>query len=299
MSNDDRSPPWHAGERALQRRLGVAERMAAVGPRVIHDFMPEQHREFFVGLPFVVVGSVDSQGDPWATLLAGRPGFVASPDPRTLTIAVAPALGDPAGEGLARGGSVGLLGIEPHNRRRNRMNGTITHADPRGLTIGVEQSFGNCPKYIHARAPAFHERSPAPVERFVGLDARARARIAAADTFFVASYVDASGGRQVDVSHRGGPAGFVQIDASGVLTIPDYSGNRYFNTLGNLLMQPRVALTFLEFESGDLLQITGVAELVGDGDARLAGLLGAERAWLVRPRGGVHRPAAIPLRWTA
>jgi predicted pyridoxine 5'-phosphate oxidase superfamily flavin-nucleotide-binding protein len=290
---------WHDGERALQRRLGVAERMAEVGPRIIRDFMPDQHREFFAQLPFVVIGSVtinaEGQGDVWATLLTGAPGFVRSPDPRTLTIDAVPALGDPTGEGLGLAGSIGLLGIEPHTRRRNRMNGTITRSTAEGLTIAVEHSFGNCPKYIHPRELAAFAREPGPIETFVGLDARARARIAAADTFFVASYVDIGSARQVDVSHRGGPAGFVQIDPSGLLTIPDYIGNRFFNTLGNLVVQPRVGLVFVDFASGDVLQITGDAELVFEGDPRLAGLVGAERAWTVRPRGGVHRPAALPL----
>jgi predicted pyridoxine 5'-phosphate oxidase superfamily flavin-nucleotide-binding protein len=293
MSMNPKTNPWHEGERAMQRRLGVAERMAEVGPHVIRDFMPDQHREFFAALPFVVVGSVDGRGDPWATVLAGRPGFVHSPDPRTLTITAVPALGDPAREGLALGGSIGLLGIEPHTRRRNRMNGTITRADARSTTVGVEQSFGNCPKYIQPRELAPLDRTPGPVESFVGLDARARARIATADTFFVASYVDSP--RQVDVSHRGGPPGFVQIDGSGLLTIPDYSGNRFFNTLGNVVVQPRVALVFVDFASGDLVQITGDAELVLEGDPRLAGLAAAERAWTLRPRAGVHRPAALSL----
>ena len=43
MSNSEQSV-WHAGERELQRRLGVAERMAEVGPRVLNPLLPEQHR---------------------------------------------------------------------------------------------------------------------------------------------------------------------------------------------------------------------------------------------------------------
>ncbi len=291
--------PWHAGERAMHQRLGVAERMAEVGPRVIRDFMPDQHREFFAELPVLVVGSVDDRGDAWATLMTGSPGFVGSPDPRTLTIAGRPDSEDPASEGLAQGRAIGLLGIELHTRRRNRMNGTITQANAQGLSIRVEQSFGNCPKYIHPREWVDHSDSDSargPFERFVGLDDRARAIITAADTLFVASYVDgveADGvpARQVDVSHRGGLAGFVQIDAESTLTIPDYVGNRFFNTLGNIALQPRVGLVFVEFTTGSLLQITGDAELVFEGDPRLAGLAGAERAWTVRVRHGVHRPA--------
>ena len=61
------------------------------------------------------------------------------------------------------------------------------------------------------------------------------------DTFFVASYADDgddAARRGVDVSHRGGRPGFVQVDGD-VLTIPDFAGNFHFNTLGNLLVNPR------------------------------------------------------------
>jgi hypothetical protein len=61
----------------------------------------------------------------------------------------------------------------------------------------------------------------------------------------------------VDISHRGGPPGFVTLGSNGDLIVPDYRGNRYFNTLGNLLGDPRAALLFIDFERGDLLQLQG------------------------------------------
>jgi predicted pyridoxine 5'-phosphate oxidase superfamily flavin-nucleotide-binding protein len=289
--------PWHAGERAMQERLGMVGRMAQVGPLLIRDFMPDQHREFFSQLPFLLIGSVDEQDDAWASVLAGAPGFVRSPDPRTLVISLE-AVRIP---GLEPGRSIGLLGIEPHTRRRNRMNGTITSATAGELTIAVQQSFGNCPKYIHPRELVVAPNStPQPIERFDGLDASARAQITAADTLFVASYTNTGTRQQVDISHRGGPPGFVQIDADGLLTIPDYAGNRFFNTLGNISVQPRVGLLFIDFIRGDLLQIVGTAQVSADGDPRLAafpGPPGVERAWFVRPLHAVRRPAAFPLRW--
>ena len=77
-----RPSPWHAGEKALQERLGVAERMDVLGRKVIRDYMPDQHRDFYHQLPFMIVGAVDGQGRPWASLIEGPEGFVTSPDPR-------------------------------------------------------------------------------------------------------------------------------------------------------------------------------------------------------------------------
>ncbi|HRI50171.1 MAG TPA: pyridoxamine 5'-phosphate oxidase family protein [Pseudomonadota bacterium] len=287
----------------MQQRLGVAEQLERSGSRTIRDFMPEQHREFYRQLPFLLVGAVDSSGAPWATLLSGEPGFVASPDARTLRIAARPDADDPVGAALAAGSPVGMLGIELHTRRRNRVNGAVTALDRAGFTVSVGHAFGNCPQYIQTRALAplgrSRSQSPGPIERAGGLDADAAAVIAAADTFFVTSYVDVDGQesrRAVDTSHRGGRPGFIRIDGN-VLTIPDFAGNQYFNTLGNLLLNPRAGLLFVDFRSGDLLQLTGSTELVFDG-AELASFQGAERLWRLKVERLVRRRAAIELRWT-
>jgi len=80
-------PVWHEGETYLQEKVGVVDRMAAVGQRVIRDFMPDQHRDFYAQLPYIVVGSVDNRGDAWATFLEGRSGFLSSPSSTILNIA--------------------------------------------------------------------------------------------------------------------------------------------------------------------------------------------------------------------
>ena len=309
MSESDRSlrtplspGPWHQGERILQQRLGVAEKMESLGPRVIRDFMPEQHRLFYAQLPFLFLGAVDESGAPWATVIEGQPGFVASPDPKTLRIATRPSSADPVSPSFAAGASVGMLGIELHTRRRNRVNGTVTELDHEGFTVTVEHSFGNCPQYIQTRELSSPLPSPPKLdtrmERSATLDDAAQGMIAAADTFFVASYVDVDGNpaqRGVDLSHRGGKPGFVRIDDQ-VLTIPDFAGNRFFNTLGNLMVNPRAGLLFIDFPSGDILQLTGTTEVVLEGED-ISRFQGAERLWRFRVQQMVRRRGALTLRW--
>src|SRR5687768_7379282 len=87
---DRDSSPYHAGEQAVQARASAREMAERVGRRVIRSFMPDQHREFFAGLPFVIVGSLDAEGRPWASILARPPGFLRSPDPRRLAVAARP-----------------------------------------------------------------------------------------------------------------------------------------------------------------------------------------------------------------
>lgn len=292
--------PWHAGEQLLQRQAGLDERLAEIGPRVIRTEMPEQHRQFFSQLSYLVVGTVDPAGDAWATWLAGAPGFLSTPDARHLAVASAREPADPADAGMAVGQAVGLLGIDLATRRRNRLNGNLQHADADGFTVSVAQSFGNCPQYIRPRRLEHDASSsgamPTEVVQRRALDADAVAAIIRADTFFIASYVDTEEGRQVDVSHRGGPAGFVQVGADGVLTIPDYPGNKFYNTLGNLVVNPRAGLLFVDFANGDLLQLSGDAEVLPEG-VDVDGHRGAERLWRFMPRRLVRRPHASGLRW--
>ncbi|MDR2307935.1 MAG: pyridoxamine 5'-phosphate oxidase family protein [Paucimonas sp.] len=288
--------PWHAGEKRLQEQVGVAERMEAFGQKVIRDHMPEQHRAFFRQLPFLVAAAVDTDGKPWATLLEGPEGFVGSPDPRQLLIATQPVADDPATSGLVAGGAIGLLGIELHTRRRNRLNGLIRRASAGQLEVLVEQSFGNCPQYIQLRQYARVDEPVQARQDASTLDAMSRAMIERADTFFVASYVEHENGlRSVDVSHRGGRPGFVRVEGNR-LSIPDYTGNLHFNTLGNLLVNPRAGLLFVDFTRGDVLQVYGRAEVLLD--SPLIGTFeGAERIWTVEVEQVVLRPAAVSLRW--
>ncbi|MWV13698.1 2Fe-2S iron-sulfur cluster binding domain-containing protein [Pseudomonas sp. R-28-1W-6] len=292
--------PWHPGEQALQARVGVTERMEAFGRKVIRDHMPEQHRDFYRQLPFMLLGSVDAQGRPWAGIVEGVPGFAHAVTPQLLRLDSHLQAEDPATAALQPGAAIGLLGIELHTRRRNRLNGHVQQVDENGLAVSVDQAFGNCPQYIQLRQhqlPSPQSRAERPAaERLNGLDDAARALIAQADTFFVASYVrQADGDLAVDVSHRGGQAGFVRI-AGNRLSIPDFAGNLHFNTLGNLLLNPQAGLLFIDFASGDLLQLSGRTELTLEG-AEIQAFQGAERLWHLEVEQLVRRKAALALRW--
>lgn len=296
--------PFHAGERAMQTRAGVRERLALVGGRVIRATMPEQHRDFFRQLPFLVAGSVDAAGQPWASMLAAPPGFIESPDPRRLAIHALPQPASPLAPALQVGASLGLLGIEPQTRRRNRVNGTVTTIGDDGFDLEVTQSFGNCPQYIQARAAHYvvREREASAMVRSDSLDRLACDIITRADTFFIASAhpqsaINPARSEGVDVSHRGGKPGFVRVDADGTLMVPDFSGNNFFNTLGNLAINPRAGLLFADFVSGDLLHLAVAAEIVWDG-AQLEAFAGAQRLMKFRVLDALRLKRAMPLAWS-
>ena len=291
--------PFHAGSLAIQHAYGVAEKMDAQGRRGITAVLMEQHRAFFSHLPFVVAGARDAAGQPWATLLFGQPGFMNSPAPEILRIAAMPQAGDPLHAAFVPGAQMGLLGIEPATRRRNRTNGVIASADALGFELAVEQAFGNCPKYIQSRSHRVAVPGPSHQTRSAQLDEAARKLIMLADTFFIATAYqadDAAPAGGADVSHRGGNPGFVRVDQDGHLTVPDFTGNFHFRTLGNILSDPRAGLLFPDFLTGDLLYLAVTATVIWNGP-EVNAFPGAQRLLRFHVKEMIRLDAAMPLRF--
>jgi hypothetical protein len=295
--------PFHPGEQAIQEKLGGRERMEEFGRRVIREFLPEQHQQFYAQLSYFLVGTVDREGNPWASILVGEPGFISTPSDRTLHIAAQPLYGDPLADTLQVGNDIGFLGIELHTRRRNRVNGVVSTVTPDGFEVAVGQTFGNCPKYIQARQfdlRTFDSTEAKPLQTFKTLGEAEREAIAAADTFFIATaYLDESAGaaKGVDVSHRGGNPGFVRVEGD-ILTVPDFTGNCHFNTFGNIEVNPRAGLLFIDFEQGNLLYLSGRAEVIWDGDPEIAAYAGAERLFKFHVEQGIRVEGSLPLTWS-
>lgn len=288
--------PFHACELEAQRRAGV-EDIAASSRGFIRGHMPEQHRAFFAALPFLVIAAGDAEGRPWVSILEGAEGFASSPDPGTLALDTSLAADDPLADSLVPDRPVGLLGIELATRRRNRLNGRLT-ATTGGYTVAVSQSFGNCPQYIREREWHRVKTGAARSRTSRRLDDAQAERIAAADTFFIGSGHRAEGdgaANGFDASHRGGPPGFVRVEDGGVLSFPDYPGNNFFNTIGNLLGDPRVGLLFIDFESGGLLHISGRARIDWEPAARHDP--DARRMIRVEIDRVIDRPGVLALRW--
>ena len=193
MSQSSTLSPFHHGEREVQSRVGVRESSEQLGRRFIRNYLPGEHKTFFSQLPFVLIGAVDSLGRPWASILMGRPGFVDAPDANTLEINTRLVFGDPLNGLLAKGADVGLLGIEYHSRRRNRVAGQVAAIADHLITIRIDQTFGNCPQYIQSRdyelLPGIDAiGEPLARKELDSLNDRAREIIATADHFYIATH---------------------------------------------------------------------------------------------------------------
>ena len=237
---------YHDGELEIQRRAGGTDLASRVG-RIIGDELTAQAAMFFAARTFVIAATVDADGAPHASLLGGIPGFAHAEDPKTLL--VAPAFGhlSRVADNLAVRDDFGLLAIDFANKRRMRVNGRAVQTGDT-ITVTTAEVYANCPQYIHT-SPS----SPAAPQW--------EEWVANSDTFFIASVHPSRG---ADASHRGGPRGFLRVASASQLVWPDYSGNNMFNTLGNLTIEPRAALLFVDFTNGETLELRGRARVAGD-----------------------------------
>ncbi len=285
--------PYHEGELEVQTRADVREMAARVGKSIGRE-MPPKAQEFLAAQPFVLVGSAAPDGSVWASLLCGNANFARALDARTLQIHALPLPSDPLWRTLHHqvAAPIGLLAIEPSTRRRMRING-LASLEGGGLHIRAQEVYANCSKYIQKREWRLASSFNAPVaQEFAVLTDEQQQWVEKADTFFIATLHRARG---ADVSHRGGEPGFVRVKSPTRLHFPDYAGNAMFNTLGNLAINPRASLLFIEWKSGATLQLCGEARVLWTQENGC--FAGAERVVEFDIEGIIYTAHASPLRW--
>lgn len=293
--------PFHEGERAVQIRAGEAHN-AMLNSRMIADSIMLPALPFMTKQPWAILGGLDPDGQMWCSALVGEPGFIApSEEGKEVRFDLLRAPFHPANPlfaTLTQGRAIGALFIELATRKRLRVNGQVASMAPRHLSLTVQESFPNCPKFIQKRSfegPTGGAASPS-LEARAGsaLGEREVAWIRAADTLFLSTSHPTRG---ADASHRGGKPGFVEVVDAGTLRLPDYPGNSLFQTFGNLAVDGRMGVLVPAFDSGELLHLTGRGR-VAWGDADPAGITGGtgrflafdiERWVMAPPVEGGHR----------
>ncbi|CAF0983744.1 unnamed protein product [Didymodactylos carnosus] len=265
----------HDGEKSLRKRLQVP---VGVTDGNIRSQMPAQHQLFFTNLSYFILSSLDEQGRPWATIVTGKPGFCHVLSRNHLAIHTTPIPSDPlihnmqSGEKINGTRMVAGLGIDFSNRRRNKVLGRVSNQcfecneekdDVLNILIDTEESVGNCPKYITIRELTHHVASPVSTSKLDSgiLPEDCLSTIWGASTVFIATKHTSSTSSHMGVNHRGGPPGFlrVSLDRSTVY-LPDYSGNRFYQSLGNIETDPVAGLCIVDFGTGNVLWLTGTAK---------------------------------------
>ncbi|NEE01007.1 pyridoxamine 5'-phosphate oxidase family protein [Phytoactinopolyspora halotolerans] len=289
---------FHPGEKAVQIRAGVDA--ADWGSAGVGGTVPPIAAEFLQAQVFVVISAADRSGALWTTQLTGEPGFVHAAAEDEVHIRAVPPPTDPLHDALNATSStepadVGLIALEPSTRRRMRVNGTA-HRDGDRMIVRTEQVYSNCPKYIQTRRPRpllTPQRSRPIRHESHDLTQHQRSWLSRADTFFIGT---ASPHLGLDASHRGGNPGFVHVDGSR-LSWPDYVGNSMYMTLGNLELDSRAGLLFLDWEQGHSLHLSGRARIDWS-PSRAAGTPGAQRHIDFDLDRVVQVDHSTPLTWT-
>jgi ferredoxin-NADP reductase len=293
----------HRGEAQIQKRRGTPSELSDSMPDYINADMPQQHAVFFAGLSYLPLATLDSQGRPWASLLVTSSGddpsvgitvsdhnqtdVVAETNPYDPFVRALSQAWDPSRDDRQLFAGVG---VDFTDRRRNKLAGSIKSvsidsAEKVRLQLISDQHLGNCPKYITVRSLQHHTRSAELVldsyEAVTSpLPEASKALIGRVSTIFLATKHSAdhaqehSDQRDMGLNHRGGAPGFVRLyeekDGDLVTTylvLPDHSGNRFYQSLGNIETDKQVGLVFPDFATGDVLYVTGDAENLHDAEA--------------------------------
>lgn len=286
---------WHDGEEEIRKFFRIPQRDNPTYP----GLGPHYYKRI-IDSPLVAFGTLDQRGRPWTTIWGGEAGFC-RPIAQGFIGAntEADARFDPVFQELfatpddelperkivdekvikPEGGKpMAALTIDLETRDRVKLSGrfvagAVTSRTDAGtgafqMALQVEESLGNCPKYLNKKHITPHSPHPVLLSDGSGLPLPSEAvdLLAKADLFFISSK---HGNGNMDVNHRGGPPGFMRLfrnEASEVTLIyPEYSGNRLYQTLGNLQEDPVAGIVVPDFETGDVLYLTGrTTTLFGD-----------------------------------
>lgn len=265
---------FHEGELLAKDKAGFLQ----AGDRektFAREDIPDIAKIFIEQQTMALVTTVDEEGSVWVSALWGKPGFITVVSPKT--IIMDPIHGhflESAGH-LTDNNHLGLLLIDFAERRRMRVNGICEISSNGHWKVSTEEVYSNCPKYIQPRRFVSMNRAETNSYKVTGteLPDYQQEFIRKADTFFIGSFSPKHG---ADASHRGGESGFVDVPSERKLIIPDYKGNKFFNTIGNLLLNPKCGLMFIDFERGHTLRLSGIMKVNWDPNVTAA-YPGAER----------------------
>ncbi|KAF7547692.1 hypothetical protein G7Z17_g7542 [Cylindrodendrum hubeiense] len=271
---------FHEGERAMHQLLKVQRNGNPTTPGLPMRYGMRVNQSSLVAL-----GTLDDAGRPWTTVWGGERGFArpVAEDVLALNSAVDTQYdpvfkalwegGDAEDDAVVRpGGGEGKemagLSIDLETRDRVKLMGKmVAGAAVNGgkevqMAMLVTGSLGNCPKYLNRKDIVKNEMKPELVSDSLLLPQGALDLIEKADMFFLSS----TNGDTMDTNHRGGSPGLVRVaknDADGLeLVYPEFSGNRLYQTLGNFKVNPLVGVAIPDFDTADVLYLTGSASIL-------------------------------------
>ncbi|MFC3120003.1 FAD-binding oxidoreductase [Agaribacter flavus] len=269
---------YHRGELAAQNKAGTRGAAAelARGKDSKLSFS-SGHDRFIAAQSFAILASVNVKtSEIWVTPLFGERGDIQAQTENQLSIAMRCIPQNDPIKKIENGAHLSLLCIDLNKRTRHRINGIANNIDSNNATLSlcINEYAPNCPKYINRRK-LIKKKNEIPA---INTDARQVQRneltqadsefIQTMDTLWIGSFAPEGG---ADCNHRGGKLGFVRVVSPNTIEWPEYRGNGMFFTSGNLEICSRAGVTLLNFETGDILQMTGNAMVDWEHDGSYEG----------------------------
>lgn len=240
---------YHAGQREVQDEANSRPVADILAERLSRR--AEQVAAWCAAADLFIFAVAGSDRTLRFTAISGAPPLVQPIDVNQLSLPPLQHL--PPGEYRA-----GAIAIDLEHARRARINGELS-VDETGASFLGRESLVNCRKYIapSTALEAGLHIGPKAVEAVSLHDAGLAAVISGAETAFLASI---SPDGQPDVSHRGGPNGYLKLDApAGTLSWTELAGNGMFKSAGNVRATGIVSLLVLDLGSGDAYELSGSA----------------------------------------
>jgi hypothetical protein len=244
---------YHDGQLTVQTEANtrhVADKLAAwVGPAGEYaaeaDMLLLAYRDTSAGADALAFAAI-----------SGAPPIARAVGPGALALAAAADHVLPGG--LNEPIRVGGLVLALARAERARINGTLRRRGA-GIELAAEEAFTLCRKYMAPSVAASPDvvAGPAAREPIALDDPWVGAVVAAADTTFLASVAPDG---MPDVAHRGGPAGFIALDAvRASASWTEFVGDGVFKSAGNVRATGTASLLLLDLRSGDALELIGSA----------------------------------------
>ncbi|KAH8601449.1 oxidoreductase-like protein [Bisporella sp. PMI_857] len=272
---------FHSGEQEMHKLFKIPNRDNPTAP-----LLTPYAANLLVQSPIIALGTLDGEGKPWTTILGGESGFsqpvaqsiigLNTTVERVHDPVISAIFGDKVNGEIIKetetGRMISALAIDLEHRKRVKLYGHMVAGalsateDGIGnvqLVVKIEQSLGNCPKYLNKKRIRPCVPRPTLVTTELPLPKEATELLTKADLFFISSSNHES---DMDTNIRGGPPGFLRIlenDEQGLALVwPEYSGNRLYQTLGNLRETPQAGLTIPDFDTGDVIYVTGTTQIL-------------------------------------
>ena len=159
--NDETSPAYHAGMRALQDRFDTRRLADRLEEKLAHRDFSDEDRAFIESRPMFLPATADERGRPDCSFKGGAPGFVRVTGDAELAFPSCDGNGMFRSLGnLLANPAVALLFIDFERPNRLRVNGSASAAGDDPLLasfagaqlivrVRAERIFPNCPRYIH------------------------------------------------------------------------------------------------------------------------------------------------------